>query len=71
MTENVKRRSAFKHWFIQQYGSMPSERKRSAALRKKQEAQQALNEAQFEYIIEDAKFAAFTNALYGWNARAK
>lgn len=65
----AKRRSAFQRWFIQQYGSMPDERKRVAALQKKRDAQSAMTAAQIEYLIEDEKFAAFTNALYGWNAR--
>lgn len=65
----MKRDSAFKDWFVQQYGSMPSVRKRSAAWKRKWEAEVALTEAQLEYALENAKFEAFNNALYGWNAR--
>jgi len=65
------RRSAFKHWFREQYGVLPNERRRYLARKKISDLERALHVARTELQVEDARFAAFTNALYGWNARVK
>lgn len=61
----------FAAWFKEQYGLLPSERRREAALRKKRDAEEALRVAQIEYQMEDMRFAWFDTALKGWNARRK
>jgi hypothetical protein len=61
-------KSAFRDWFKRQYGAVPSERKRQAARRKIRDLEHALSVAKVEFQVEDARFAAWTNALYGWSA---
>lgn len=63
--------SAFADWFKDQYGKLPSSRRRMALSRKHQELKAAYDAALLEYRAEDALHAAYNNALYGWNARKK
>lgn len=67
----MKRRSEFKHWFVQQYGRMPVNSAKYQELRRNvQLAHDAFMRAQARLEVEDAMNAAFQAALYGWNARS-
>lgn len=59
----------FDAWFKEQYGQLPSERRRERALVRKRAAEIALRDAEIDYKIEDARFVWFDSALKGWNAR--
>jgi hypothetical protein len=63
--------SAFATWFKEQYGRMPSERRRQAARERRRELEAALAQAQLDYRVEDSLHAAWDAALKGWNARKK
>ena len=67
----MRRRSEFKRWFVQQYGRMPANGQKYEALRRDvKAAEHALMIASTRLEVEDALNAAWTAALYGWNARA-
>jgi hypothetical protein len=59
--------SQFGPWFKEQFGGAPSEIKRTRLRQRRDELRAALEQDD----LEDALHAAWTAALYGWNARTK
>lgn len=62
-------RSAFREWFKEQYGAVPSERARQQAAQRVKDLENALRVARIKLHVEESRLAAWTNAMYGWNAR--
>ena len=69
-TETAKG-SAFGKWFKAQFGRMPNADKLRKARTKCDELESALQIATMELRVEDALYASWQSALYGWNARPR
>ena len=62
------RKKLFRDWFKQQYGALPNNRKRMAAITRQAEAIRDLADAERELDREQYLSASWMDALYGWSA---
>ena len=64
-------KSPFQDWFKRQFGRIPSATRLSRMRNRQQELEAELITLRIEFQMESALHAAWTAALYGWNAKHK